>query len=98
MMGTWIVVSFASWATVACPATVWQQTCLWAAALGGRRCHATARLDLLMLLAQIVQFYKGKKLSANLPYKVQFQIPLEDGAKPVKLIAHLVRSCPPTDT
>ena len=43
------------------------------------------------LLVQIVQFFKEKKLSANLPYKVQFQIPQEDGAKPVKLVAHLVR-------
>ncbi len=61
-------------------------------------CHAAACwgtaawiLADLCCAAQIVQFYKEKKLSANLPYKVQFQIPQEDGAKPVKLIAHLVR-------
>ena len=43
-----------------------------------------------MLCKQVVQTYKGKKLSANLPYKVEFLIPKE-GAKDVKLIAHLVR-------
>ncbi|EIE27668.1 hypothetical protein COCSUDRAFT_55657 [Coccomyxa subellipsoidea C-169] len=37
---------------------------------------------------QIVQQYKGEKLSANLPYKVEFMIPVE-GSKDVKLIAHL---------
>ncbi|CAL8463611.1 g3145 [Coccomyxa elongata] len=36
----------------------------------------------------IVQQYKGKKLSANLPYKVEFMVPVE-GSKDVKLIAHL---------
>ena len=48
--------------------------------------------------AQVVQLYKGAKLSANLPYKVEFAIPQEDGAKPVKLIAHLVRCCQLSDT
>ena len=38
---------------------------------------------------QVVQLYKGAKLSANLPYKVEFAIP-QEGAKPVKLLAHLV--------
>lgn len=41
------------------------------------------------VLLQIVQQYKGQKLSANLPYKVEFMIPVE-GSKDVKLIAHLV--------
>lgn len=39
---------------------------------------------------QIVQDFKGKKLSANLPYKVEFRIPADD--KDVKVIAHLVRT------
>lgn len=42
---------------------------------------------------QIVQQYKDKKLSANLPYKVEFMIPVE-GSKDVKLIAHLVSHSP----
>ena len=53
-------------------------------------CRNVRPPDGSLLLSQIVQFYKEKKLSANLPYKVQFQIAQEDGAKPVKLIAHLV--------
>ena len=44
-----------------------------------------------MCTAQIVQLYKDAKLSANLPYKVEFAIRKEEGTKPVKLIAHLVR-------
>ena len=32
--------------------------------------------------------FKGKKLSSNLPYKVQFMVPAD--GKDVKLISHLV--------
>ena len=34
--------------------------------------------------------YKGTKISANLPYKVQFVQP-QQGGKDLKFIAHLVR-------
>lgn len=39
---------------------------------------------------EIVTFFKGKQISANLPYKCQFIESLEDG-KERKIIAHLVR-------
>ena len=39
----------------------------------------------------MVKFFRGKELSANLPYKTQFLIPKE-GEKDVKVVAHLVRS------
>ena len=38
---------------------------------------------------QVVSLYKGKQTSANLPYKVTFIIP-QEGAKDIKLVAHLV--------
>ncbi len=41
---------------------------------------------------EIISEYKGKKLSANLPYKTQFELEAEDGGKPKKLLAHLVRA------
>lgn len=40
-----------------------------------------------------VSQYKGLTLSANLPWKVQFQAPGPEG-KPVKVIAHLVSGAP----
>lgn len=39
-------------------------------------------------IVEIVRFFKGAELSANLPYKVQFQ--LEVDGKPKKFLAHLV--------
>ena len=41
-------------------------------------------------LVQVVSLFKGKQTSANLPYKVVFKIPQEEG-KDIKLVAHLVR-------
>ena len=35
--------------------------------------------------------YKGKTLSANLPYKVQFSMEKEGSSKPLKVFIHLVR-------
>jgi hypothetical protein len=43
------------------------------------------------LVANVME-YKGKTLSANLPYRIQFQLE-GDGPKPIKLFAHLVRAC-----
>ena len=39
--------------------------------------------------SQVIKVFKGKTLSSNLPYKVQFMVPSE--GKEVKVIAHLVR-------
>ena len=39
---------------------------------------------------QIVKKFKGKELSANLPYRIEFILEKED-AKDVKFFAHLVR-------
>lgn len=36
-----------------------------------------------------VQQFKGKVLSANLPLKVEFQIPQAEGQKPSKVAVHL---------
>ena len=40
-------------------------------------------------MLDVVRQYKGKELSANLPYKVAFQLDAED-QKPKKFFAHLV--------
>ncbi|KAJ8419715.1 hypothetical protein Cgig2_013564 [Carnegiea gigantea] len=40
------------------------------------------------VIKQYVGFWKGKRISANLPYKVEFQIEIE-GRGPVKFFAHL---------
>lgn len=40
-------------------------------------------------VVQNVTQYNGIELSANLPWKVQFEVPAGDG-KPVKVLAHLV--------
>lgn len=40
----------------------------------------------------IVTEYNGKELSANLPVKVQFALPAEDGGKEGKAICHLAES------
>ena len=41
-------------------------------------------------MKQIVKKFKGKELSANLPYRIEFILEKED-AKDVKFFAHLVR-------
>ena len=43
------------------------------------------------LVENVVNF-KGTKISANLPYKVQFVKP-QEGAKDLKFVTHLVRCC-----
>lgn len=40
-------------------------------------------------IIEVIEKLNGKPLSANLPYKTQFLLPL-DGGKDQKLIAHLV--------
>ena len=42
-------------------------------------------------VSAVVKEHKGKELSANLPVRVQFELPAKDGGKETKLIAHLVR-------
>ncbi len=39
----------------------------------------------------IVKFYNGQELSATLPYKVAFTLPVVEGARAKKFICHLVR-------
>jgi len=40
----------------------------------------------------VIDKHNGKELSANLPVKVQFKLPAEDGGKEGKLIAHLTEA------
>lgn len=40
------------------------------------------------VLKDYVRVWKGKRVSANLPYKVEFVVPVE-GRPPVKFVAHL---------
>ena len=47
-------------------------------------------------VSAIVKEHKGKELSANLPVRVQFELPAKDGGKETKLIAHLVCHTPHT--
>lgn len=42
--------------------------------------------------SQVIKTFKGKQLSSNLPYKVQFMVPAD--GKDVKVISHLVRPLP----
>ena len=42
-------------------------------------------------IIEVIEKLNDKPLSANLPYKTQFLLPV-DGGKEQKLIAHLVRS------
>lgn len=49
-------------------------------------------LDLLGMegvIKQYVGLWKGKRISANLPFKVEFVVSVEGQAKPVKFVAHL---------
>ncbi|KAL0917110.1 hypothetical protein M5K25_012157 [Dendrobium thyrsiflorum] len=41
------------------------------------------------VIKQYVGFYKGKRVSANLPYKIEFLLSLEGHEKPIKFFAHL---------
>ncbi|KAI0507110.1 hypothetical protein KFK09_013228 [Dendrobium nobile] len=41
------------------------------------------------VVRQYVGFYKGKRVSANLPYKIEFLLPVEGNEKPIKFFAHL---------
>ncbi|PKU70469.1 ferredoxin-thioredoxin reductase, variable chain-like [Dendrobium catenatum] len=41
------------------------------------------------VIRQYVGFYKGKRVSANLPYKIEFLLPVEGNEKPIKFFAHL---------
>ncbi|KAJ4812051.1 hypothetical protein LUZ62_024617 [Rhynchospora pubera] len=40
-------------------------------------------------IKQYVAIWKGKRITANLPFKVEFFIPVEGQDKPVKVLAHL---------
>ncbi|XP_008778280.1 ferredoxin-thioredoxin reductase, variable chain-like [Phoenix dactylifera] len=49
-------------------------------------------LDLNGMEGEIKQYlglWKGKRISANLPFKVEFQVAVEGQPKPVKFFAHL---------
>jgi Ferredoxin thioredoxin reductase variable alpha chain len=49
-------------------------------------------LDLYGLEGVIKQYaviWKGKQISANLPFKVEFFIPIDGQDKPLKVLAHL---------
>ncbi|KAK8966905.1 hypothetical protein KSP40_PGU009121 [Platanthera guangdongensis] len=49
-------------------------------------------LDLCGMEGVIVQYvgvFKGKRVSVNLPYKVEFLLPVEGNEKPTKFVAHL---------
>lgn len=53
---------------------------------------AALELDLNGLEALIEQFvgvWKGKRISSNLPFKVEFQIVVEGQHRPVKFVSHL---------
>ncbi|KAJ8506251.1 hypothetical protein OPV22_007137 [Ensete ventricosum] len=41
------------------------------------------------VIKQYVGVWKGKRISANLPFKVEFQIDVEGQPRPVKFFAHL---------
>ncbi|XP_074582593.1 ferredoxin-thioredoxin reductase, variable chain-like [Curcuma longa] len=41
------------------------------------------------VIKQYVGVWKGKRISANLPFKVEFQIEVEGQPRPVKFISHL---------
>lgn len=41
------------------------------------------------VIKQYVGVFKGKRVSANLPFKVEFFLPLEGHEKPIKFFAHL---------
>ena len=41
-------------------------------------------------MKQIVKVFKGKELSANLPYKVEFLLEKKEGGKQPKVLVHLV--------
>ncbi|EHA8588201.1 ferredoxin-thioredoxin reductase, variable chain [Cocos nucifera] len=40
-------------------------------------------------IKQYVALWKGKRISANLPFKIEFHVPVEGQPKPVKFFAHL---------
>lgn len=41
------------------------------------------------VVKQYVGIWKGKRITPNLPFKVEFLLPVEGQAKPVKFFAHL---------
>lgn len=57
-------------------------------------CHVTKAPDLDLngmegVIKQYVGLWKGKRISANLPFKVEFFVEVEGQANPVKFFAHL---------
>ncbi|KAG6500043.1 ferredoxin-thioredoxin reductase, variable chain-like [Zingiber officinale] len=57
-------------------------------------CHVQKAPDLDLdglegVIKQYVGIWKGKRISANLPFKVEFQIEFEGQTRPVKFISHL---------
>ncbi|XP_074559432.1 ferredoxin-thioredoxin reductase, variable chain-like [Curcuma longa] len=57
-------------------------------------CHVQKAPDLDLeglegVIKQYVGIWKGKRISSNLPFKVEFQIEVEGQTRPVKFISHL---------